>query len=57
MEHILRGLYFCFAYLHDILVFSQSLEEHENQLRTLLDRLQGYGILINPKSASFEHPR
>jgi hypothetical protein len=48
MDDILRGLDFCFAYLDDILVFSQSLEEHEHHLRTLFDRLETNGILINP---------
>jgi hypothetical protein len=45
--NILRGLGFCFAHLGDILVFSRTLEEHEH-LRTLFDRLQTYGILLNP---------
>jgi hypothetical protein len=48
MDDILRGLYFRFAYLDDILVFSQSLEEHEHHLRALFDPLQTNGILINP---------
>jgi hypothetical protein len=37
MDGILRGLNFCFAYPDDILVFSRSLEEHEQHLRTLFD--------------------
>jgi hypothetical protein len=43
MDDILRGLCFCFAYL-DILVFSRSLEEHEQRLRALFTQLQRYGI-------------
>jgi hypothetical protein len=35
MDDILRGLDSCFAYLDDILIFSQSPEEHEEHLRTL----------------------
>jgi hypothetical protein len=46
MYDILRGLDFCFAYL-DILIFSRSLEEHEQHLWALFNRLQRYGILIN----------
>jgi hypothetical protein len=54
MDDILRGLDVCFAYLDDILVFSQSLEEHEHHLRTLFDRLETNGILINPTKCVFK---
>jgi hypothetical protein len=57
IDDILRGLEFCFAYLDDILISSRTLEEHEQHLRTLFDRLQRYGILVNPRSASSGHPR
>jgi hypothetical protein len=53
MDDILRGLDFCFAYLDVILVFSRSLEEQENHLRTLFDQFQRYGILINPVKCVF----
>jgi hypothetical protein len=42
------------AYLDDILVFSWSLEDHEQHLRTLFDRLQKRGILINPAKCVFK---
>jgi hypothetical protein len=57
MDNILRGLEFCFAYIDDILIFSHThthkLEEHERHLRTLFDRLQTHGILINPTKCVF----
>jgi hypothetical protein len=53
MDDILRELDFCFAYFDDILVFSHSLEEHEQHLRTLFNQLQRYGILINPAKCVF----
>jgi hypothetical protein len=53
MDDILRGLDFCFAYLDDILVFSRSLEEHEQHLRALFQQLQRYGILINATKCVF----
>jgi hypothetical protein len=53
MDDVLRGLHFCFAYLDDILVFSQSFEEHERHLRDLFGRLQSYGIIINPTKCVF----
>jgi hypothetical protein len=52
---ILWGLDFCFAYLDDILVFSQSLELHEH-LRTLFNQLQKYGI-VNPAMCVFRAPK
>jgi hypothetical protein len=54
MDSTLRD--FCFAYLDDILVFSQSLEEHEYHLRTIFKRLQRYGIVINPAKCVFRVP-
>jgi hypothetical protein len=56
MDDILRGIDFCFVYLDDILVFSRSREEHEQHLRALFDRLQRYGILINPAKCVFRAP-
>jgi cleavage and polyadenylation specificity factor subunit 1 len=54
MDDILQGLDFCIVYLDAILVFSQSLEEHEYHLRALFDRLQTNGILINPSKCVFK---
>jgi hypothetical protein len=48
MNDILRGLDLCFAYLNDILVFSYPLEENEQHLWVLFNKLHQYGILINP---------
>jgi cleavage and polyadenylation specificity factor subunit 1 len=56
MDDILRGLKFSFAYLDDILVFSRSLEDHAQHIRTLFDRLQRYGILINLAKCIFQAP-
>jgi hypothetical protein len=53
MDDILRGLDFCLAYQHDILVFSRSLEDHERNLRANFGRLQMYGILINTAKCVF----
>jgi hypothetical protein len=56
MDDSLWGLNFCFAYLDDILVISQSLEEHEEHLWTLFNQLQVYGIVINPAKCVFRAP-
>jgi hypothetical protein len=47
-DNILWGLNFCFADLYYSLVFSMSLEEHEQHLQAPFDQLQRYEILINP---------
>jgi len=47
-DEILKDLDFCFAYIDDILVFSRSPQEHDQQLRILFNQLQIYGTLLNP---------
>jgi hypothetical protein len=56
MDDILRGLDFCFVCLDDILISSRSLEENEQHIRALFDRLQRYGILINTAKSVFRAP-
>jgi hypothetical protein len=56
MDDILWGLDFSFAYLEDILVFSRSLEQHEQHLRALFDQLQRYRIPINPAKCVLRAP-
>lgn len=48
IDEVVRGLDFCYPYVDDILVFSQSLEEHIQHLRLLFQRLRDYGVVINP---------
>jgi hypothetical protein len=50
MGDFLPGLDLCFAYLDDILVFSHSLEKHEQHL---LNQLQRFETLINPVKCVF----
>jgi cleavage and polyadenylation specificity factor subunit 1 len=54
MDDTLSELNFLFTYLDDILVFSLSLEEYEQHLRTLFDRLKKHGILTNPAKCVFK---
>ena len=56
IDDVFKELDFCFAYLDDILVFSQSFHEHEQHLRTLFTRLQTYGILLNHSKCLFRVP-
>ena len=47
IDQVTRGLNFCFAYVDDILIASQSLEEHKRHLRILLNRFRQNGIVLN----------
>ena len=53
MDEVVRGLPFVFVYLDDLLVASDTEDEHESHLRQLFDRLQEYGIIINPLKCVF----
>ncbi|XP_025835993.1 uncharacterized protein LOC112906301 [Agrilus planipennis] len=56
IDEVLQGLELCCAYIDDILVVSASLEEHLDHLRTLFERLQKYGVVINPSMCVFGEP-
>ncbi|UYV83387.1 K02A2.6-like [Cordylochernes scorpioides] len=47
IREVLRGLDFTFPYLDDILVASETHEEHETHLKLVLEKLQNYGLRIN----------
>ena len=53
MDEVVRGLPFVFVYLDDLLVASDTADEHESHLRQLFDRLQEYGITVNPLKCVF----
>ncbi|UYV80760.1 hypothetical protein LAZ67_19001650, partial [Cordylochernes scorpioides] len=47
IHEVLRGLDFTFPYLDDILVASETCEEHETHLKLVFEKLQSYGLRIN----------
>ena len=53
MDEVTRGLDCCFVYLDDILVASTSHEEHRRHLRQVLERLNRYGVTLNPAKCVF----
>ena len=44
---------FIWIYLDDIIVFSDTLEEHVRQVATVLDLLDRYEFYLNPKKCKF----
>ena len=56
IDHVLRGLHFCYAYLDDLLVASSSPQEHLEHLRLVFQRLHDHGVVINPSKCEFGVP-
>ncbi|KAF2347495.1 Reverse transcriptase domain, partial [Trinorchestia longiramus] len=48
MSNILSDLTFTYTYLDDVLIASESPEQHKDHLRAVFDRLSAHGLLINP---------
>ena len=53
IDEVLRGLNIFYAYIDDILIASDSEDEHLRQLELLFERLSSYGIFINPSKSIF----
>lgn len=53
IHEVIRGLDFCYAYLDDVLVASNSEEEHLRHLEQLFQRLRDYGVVINLSKCHF----
>jgi len=53
MDSVLRDLPFLFVYLDDILVASTSKSQHLSHLRTLFERLNQHGLIVNPAKCQF----
>ena len=53
MDRVTQGLKNIFVYLDDILIASDSPEQHYTDLRTLFQRLQHHGLVINRNKCVF----
>ena len=53
IDQVLRGLPFVFAYIDDLLVASSSREEHYSHLKELFQRLDEFGLVVNPDKCTF----
>lgn len=53
VHEVLRGLDYVFPFVDDLLIASHTEDEHRQHLRTVLQRLEEYGITINPSKCVF----
>ncbi|BHF81006.1 hypothetical protein SprV_0702413500 [Sparganum proliferum] len=56
VDRVLGGLPFVYAYIDDLLVTSSTAEEHMEHLATVFDRLQQFGVVLNPSKCVFGVP-
>ena len=47
----------CFVYLDDLIIFSDTFEEHLNRLNLVLQRIRECGLKLSPKKCSFFMPK
>lgn len=59
MDGILKGLIgeCCFTYLDDIIIFGTNSDEHDNNLRRVLERLKNNNVKVNPEKWKFKQLR
>jgi hypothetical protein len=53
VDEITRDLNFVFAYIDDFLIASEDEQRHYEHLRTLFERLNSYGVVVNPAKCVF----
>ena len=53
IDQVLRDLPFVYAYIDDLLVASNSTEEHYSHLKQLFERFDEYGVVINVNKCVF----
>lgn len=56
MNSILQALDYVYCYINDILIASETAEQHEHHLREVLRRLQRAGITINSAKCKLGEP-
>ena len=54
MENLLQGIPMCCVYLDDILVSGKSIEEHDQNLKMVLDRLESHDLRVKKSKCSFK---
>ncbi|GFT47131.1 hypothetical protein TNCV_3747771 [Trichonephila clavipes] len=54
IDEVTRGLKGVYAFIDDILIASQNVQEHTTNLRALFERLDCYGLTIKPSKCTFD---
>lgn len=50
---VLKGLDFCYAYIDDLLIASDNIDQHLSHVRKVFERLEKFGIIININKCVF----
>ena len=53
MDQVLRGLPYCFVYMDDLLIASNSQEEHLEHLEAIFQRLEDHGLVVSLSKCVF----
>ena len=53
MNKVLNGLNFAFAYLDDIIIFSETAEEHMKHIQIIIDRLKAAQLKLKKSKCAF----
>ena len=53
MGEVIRGLPFVYTFIDDLLIASETAEEHKQHLNILFASLSEYGVIINPAKCVF----
>ncbi|GFT48572.1 hypothetical protein TNCV_2783541 [Trichonephila clavipes] len=53
IDEVTCGLKSVYAFIDDILIASQNVQEHTTYLRALFERLDNYGLTIKPSKCTF----
>nr|VZI09151.1 unnamed protein product [Spirometra erinaceieuropaei] len=56
IDHVFRGLPFVYAYIYDLLVANRNEKEHKEHLALVFDRLDKFGVFINPSKCVLRVP-
>ena len=48
IDKVLHGLHFSYAYIDNVLIASNILDDHAQHLRAVFQRFQQYGVIVNP---------
>ena len=53
MDEVLKDLSFCRCYIHDIIIWSTTVEEHIQHLQIVFGRLRDAGLKVHPGKCVF----